>query len=75
MYVAARSYSKRPLCIHTVKSRSSHATLCGQDLTGWSREYMADPIEVLFCKRCKMFESLIENGLATVTSIMKKKAQ
>jgi hypothetical protein len=56
VYVAARSHG-RPVLIHKVKHTDVGSTLCGLDLTGWSREYLYSPLDVLYCLRCKKFEA------------------
>jgi hypothetical protein len=57
VYVAARGPRGGALLIHLVRGRRTHKTVCGRDLTGWSREYVASPIPILFCKACSRIES------------------
>lgn len=50
-FVMARNYKGRPTLMHAV-ARRGH-TLCGQNMTGWSRNWFDQPILGLLCKRCR----------------------
>lgn len=51
-YVIARNASKRPTLMHKV-SRSTARTVCGRDISRWSRSFHSRPIEVMLCLSCK----------------------
>lgn len=55
-YVVARNHSGRPTLCHRVSTASASLTGCGADIRGWSRAYSAEPIEVIYCRRCAKTE-------------------
>lgn len=52
-YVIARSQAKRPTLQHGVSSYRSEVTLCGYEITGWSRSFSDAPIPAVLCMKCK----------------------
>lgn len=52
-YVIARTASHRPSLMHRVEPSDLSQTLCGLDMTGWSREYLAAPLDTMVCWRCE----------------------
>lgn len=49
-YILARTASGRPSLMH--KLGTANRTLCGLDITLWSRAYLATPISQILCKKC-----------------------
>lgn len=52
VYVIARNRSDRPTVQHELDDGVAGLTLCGVFMDGWSRAFMKDRIDVLFCRRC-----------------------
>lgn len=50
MYALARSATGRPTLQH--RTTDMNTTLCGLDMTSWSRAYQAVPIREILCKKC-----------------------
>ena len=57
-YVLARTAGGRPALQH--KTDDHDVTLCGLDITGWSRAYTRTPIKEILCKKCGKAE--LANG-------------
>lgn len=57
-FMAARNFSGRPTLMHKVSKNDVNKTLCGYDMSDWSRAYFLKPVDLLLCKRCKMLISL-----------------
>ena len=51
MYALARSATGRPTLQH--RTTDMNTTLCGLDMTSWSRAYQATPIREILCKKCR----------------------
>lgn len=51
-YVIARTPSSRPSLMHKTREDDIGMTLCGRDITAWSRAYMGTLIPQIFCLRC-----------------------
>lgn len=49
-YVVARTGAGRPSLQHFTEDHD--VTVCGRDITGWSRAYMRGKIKEIFCKKC-----------------------
>jgi hypothetical protein len=49
-FVVARTASKRPSLQHFTPDHDK--TLCGMDITVWSRAYMPEPIREILCVKC-----------------------
>lgn len=50
-YVIARNGHGRAMLQHKLID-GSIITLCGRDMSEWSRTYMHEPLPVILCKRC-----------------------
>lgn len=61
-FVVARTPSMRPSLQHVSDPYSSPAaSLCGRDMSMWSRAYQNEAIEEILCKRCdRVLKRLIE---------------
>jgi len=52
-YVVARTGHDRPALQHIVGEVGDNGTICGIDMRGWTRFFMATQLSVLLCKRCQ----------------------
>lgn len=57
VFVMARTWRGRPTLMHQLLDGSASYTLCGRDMSGWSRQFLnrrqaAPLIDLLCCKRC-----------------------
>lgn len=68
-FVVARGNSNRPACQHAIKN--THETACGQDMSGWSRQYMPEALTAILCLRC----ARITGTEVTKTYITSKKGK
>ena len=50
-WVIARNAHKRPTLCHRLNA-TGLLTVCGQDVSPWSRSYLSEPITSVTCKRC-----------------------
>jgi hypothetical protein len=55
VFVVARAYNGHPTLQHKM-SDDGTTTLCGRDVTMWSRAYQGNPIPQIYCKKCKRLE-------------------
>lgn len=53
IFVVARTASGHPACQHRIAGYRSSKTMCGYDVSKWSREFTATALSVILCKRCK----------------------
>lgn len=51
VYVVARNGSDRPTLQHKLVDGTATRTLCGRDISSWSRAYQASPIDVILCRQ------------------------
>jgi hypothetical protein len=61
-YVIARNAGDRPTLQHAVTSYRSRVTLCGWDISMWTRSFSETPMTIMLCKRCKRIESKETNN-------------
>lgn len=54
-YVLARTSSGRPALQHRTEDHDQ--TLCGLDITKWSRAYTPTAIKEILCKKCSRVNS------------------
>ncbi len=52
VYVIARNNSGRPTLQHALSGGTASQTLCGTDVTHWSRGFQSRPIPEVLCLRC-----------------------
>lgn len=50
-WVIARNARSRPTLCHRLNA-TGRLTVCGQDISPWSRSYLSEPITAVMCKRC-----------------------
>lgn len=53
-YVVARTGAGRPSLQH--RMNDLEVTICGLDISAWSRHYMSTAIKEIFCKKCNRGE-------------------
>lgn len=55
LYVVARNPSGRPTLMHRLAKGDFSKTLCGRDVSRWSRAFMGRRIDEILCKhpRCR----------------------
>lgn len=53
MWALARTGTRRPSLMHKLRDDAIHLTLCGLDMSGWSRAYFETPIPQVECLRCR----------------------
>lgn len=53
MYLIARTATKRPSLMHKITEDNYDKTICGLDVSHWSRTYTGTPILVILCMKCK----------------------
>jgi DNA invertase Pin-like site-specific DNA recombinase len=58
VYVVARTGNGRPALQHVVSAVGNSDTLCGYDMSDWSRFYMATQLSILLCKKCLRISSV-----------------
>lgn len=51
-YAIARTRRGRPTLQHRVAAANHARTVCGLDMSGWSRCYQSAPLPQVACKRC-----------------------
>lgn len=72
-FVAARNLSGRPTLMHRVEyGGTGQYTLCGYDMSSWSRAFFAKPVDILLCLRCKKFMALSNNKKVVSIGINQK---
>lgn len=52
-WVVARTARKRPTLMHMLDPDRAGYTVCGVEVSGWSRAYFDAPIPQIECLRCK----------------------
>jgi len=52
MFVIARTAKRRPTLMHILSANHSGHTICGVDISPWSRAYFEEPIPQVLCQRC-----------------------
>jgi len=52
-WVVARTARKRPTLMHLLDPNRPGLTVCGVDVSGWSRAYFEMPIPQIECLNCK----------------------
>lgn len=52
VFVVARTHAGRPTLQHRLVDEQTHYTLCGVDVSPWSRHYMSTQIREIICLRC-----------------------
>lgn len=58
MYVMARTAKKRPTLQHVVRNPGMTLTVCGTDISSWSRVWQRKQIPILLCRRCARIERI-----------------
>lgn len=53
LWFMARTASKRPSLIHKIDTERYGYTVCGLEVTRWSRVYIETPFPEVQCMRCK----------------------
>lgn len=53
MYIIARTAAKRPTLQHRLDPYAAYKTLCGIEVSTWSRSYSHTAIPEVLCKKCE----------------------
>lgn len=51
-FILARTSKGRPTLMHALGEHYGDKTVCGLEVTNWSRAYKAEPIKEILCVKC-----------------------